>query len=179
VGSLGCSGYLCAGRLCVVHSHDGAEEEGSEGLEAEEGAVGSWIVGSVVGVLRTRLCAKKILLDSTTEWAVEAAWLHSAKTWPGSAKTWPGSAFDAQLSRYRFHQNRLAKVTAKSFPMRARSQSLWIRPKYPGSKTPIECTSASFSVDVCAGLDANSRRYQTDLELMAQRLVCDSLCIQT
>ena len=107
MSSLGCSGYLCAGRLCVVHSHDGAEEEGSEGLEAEEGAVGSWIVGSVVGVLRTRLCAKKILLDSTTEWAVEAAWLHSAKTWPGSA-------FDAQLGRHRINQDQIAKVNAQT-----------------------------------------------------------------
>lgn len=107
MGSLGCSGYLCARRLCVVHSHDGAEEKGSEGFEAEEGAVGSWIVGLVNAVLRTRLCAKHILLDATIVWVVEAAWLHSATTWPGSA-------FDAQLGRHRINQDQIAKVNAQT-----------------------------------------------------------------
>jgi hypothetical protein len=92
VGSLGCLGYLCAGRLCVVHSYDGAEEEGPEGSEAEEGAVGwVWIVGPVVGVLWTQPCVARAISDAHVVWVFEDACLNAATT------TWPRSAFRRAL----------------------------------------------------------------------------------
>lgn len=54
MGPLGCAGYLRARRLCSLYPHDGTEEEGPEGLEAEEGTVG-WaeMVDSVAEILQT------------------------------------------------------------------------------------------------------------------------------